>query len=91
MGYETMAGFPKVNGRKTAKSLKHLMKQLAHFQYNTFDQPSPPVQSRITVLQIQVYPKKNAPEVSKPPRVAKRDFLLILKIFSNLDDIQPSN
>ena len=44
-----------------------------------------------TVLQIQVYPKKNAPEVSKPPRVAKRDFLLILKIFSNLDDIQPSN
>ena len=44
-----------------------------------------------TVLQIQVYPKKNAPEVSKPPRVAKRDFLLILKIFSNLDDIQHSN
>ena len=49
------------------------------------------VQVGITVLQIQVYPKKNAPEVSKPPRVAKCDFLLILKIFSNLDDIQPSN
>ena len=40
-----------------------------------------------TVLQIQVYPKKNAPEVSELPRVAKRDFLLILKIYSNLDDI----
>ena len=44
-----------------------------------------------TVLQIQVYPKNNAPRVSKPPRVAKSDFLLILKIFSNLDDIQHSN
>ena len=43
------------------------------------------------MLQIQVYPKNNAPGVSKPPRVAKSDFLLILKIFSNLDDIQPSN
>ena len=44
-----------------------------------------------TVLQIQVYPKKNAPGVSKPPRVAKSDFLLILKIFLTLDDIRPSN
>ena len=44
-----------------------------------------------TVLQIQVYPKKNAPRVSKPLRVAKSDFLLILKIFLNLDDIQTSN
>ena len=43
------------------------------------------------MLQTQVYPKKNASEVSKPPRVAKSDFLLILEIFSNLDDIQPSN
>ena len=43
------------------------------------------------MLQIQVYPKKNAPGVSKPQRVAKSDFLLILKIFSNLDDIQTSN
>ena len=43
------------------------------------------------MLEIQVYPKKNAPGVSMPPRVAKSDFLLILKIFSNLDDIQPSN
>ena len=43
------------------------------------------------MLQIQVYPLKNAPDVSKPPRVAESDFLLILKIFSNLDDIQPSN
>ena len=40
-----------------------------------------------TVLQIQVYPKNNAPGVSKPPRVAKSDFLLILKIFLTLDDI----
>ena len=44
-----------------------------------------------TVLQIQVYPKKNAPGVSKPPRVAKSDFLLILKIFLTLDDIRPGN
>ena len=44
-----------------------------------------------TVLQIQVYPKNNAPGVSKPPRVAKSDFLLILKIFLTLDDIRPSN
>ena len=43
------------------------------------------------MLQIQVYPKKNAPGISNPPRVAKSDFLLILKIFSNLDDIQHSN
>ena len=44
-----------------------------------------------TVLQIQVYPKNNAPGVSKPPRVAKSDFLLILKILLTLDDIRPSN
>ena len=44
-----------------------------------------------TVLQIQVYQKNNAPGVSKPPRVAKSDFLLILKIFLTLDDIRPSN
>ena len=44
-----------------------------------------------TVLQIQVYPKNNAPRVSKPPKVAKSDFLLILKIFLTLDDIRPSN
>ena len=44
-----------------------------------------------TVLQIQVYPKNNAPEVSKPQRVAKSDFLLILKIFLTLDDIRPGN
>ena len=53
--------------------------------------PKPMRPYNATVFQIQVYPKKNAPEVSKPPRVAKSDFLLILKIFSNLDDIQPSN
>ena len=47
--------------------------------------------SQNTVLQIQVYPKNNAPGVSKPPRVAKSDFLLILKIFLTLDDIRPSN
>ena len=44
-----------------------------------------------TVLQIQVYPKNNAPGVSKPQRVAKSDFLLILKIFLTLDDIRPGN
>ena len=44
-----------------------------------------------TVLQIQVYPKINAPGVSKPQRVAKSDFLLILKIFLTLDDIRPGN
>ena len=44
-----------------------------------------------TVLQIQVYPKNNAPKVSKPQRVAKSDFLLILKIFLTLDDIRPGN
>ena len=44
-----------------------------------------------TVLQIQVYPKNDAPEVSMPQRVAKSDFLLILKIFLTLDDIRPSN
>ena len=44
-----------------------------------------------TVLQIQVYPKNNAPRVSKPLRVAKSDFLLILKIFLTLVDIRPSN
>ena len=44
-----------------------------------------------TVLQIQVYPKNNALGVSKPQRVAKSDFLLILKIFLTLDDIRPSN
>ena len=44
-----------------------------------------------TVLQIQVYPKYNAPGVSKPQKVAKSDFLLILKIFLTFDDIQPSN
>ena len=46
---------------------------------------------RSTVLQIQVYPKINAPGVSKPQRVAKSDFLLILKIFLTLDDIRPGN
>ena len=44
-----------------------------------------------TVLQIQVYPKNNDPKVSKPQRVAKNNFLLILKIFLTLDDIQPGN
>ena len=44
-----------------------------------------------TVLQNQVYPKNNAPGVSKPPRVAKSDFLLTLKIFLTLDDIRPNN
>ena len=44
-----------------------------------------------TVLQIQVYPENNAPGVSKPMRVAKSDFLLILKIFLTLDDIRPGN
>ena len=44
-----------------------------------------------TVLQIQVFPKINAPRVSKPQRVAKSDFLLILKIFLTFDDIRPSN
>ena len=42
-----------------------------------------------TVLRIQVYPKNNAPGVLKPQRVAKSDFLLILKIFLTLDDIRP--
>ena len=45
----------------------------------------------VSVLQIQVYPKINAPGVSKPQRVAKSDFLLILKIFLALDDIRPGN
>ena len=47
--------------------------------------------SQDTVLQIQVYPKNNAPRVSKPQTVAKSDFLLILKIFLTLDDIRPGN
>ena len=46
---------------------------------------------KVTVLQILVYPKNNAPKVLKPQRVAKSDFLLILKIFLTLDDIRPGN
>ena len=41
-----------------------------------------------TVLKIRVNPKKNAPEVSKAPKFAFGNFILILKIFLKLDDVQ---
>ena len=75
---EALSKFPKILFliEEQLSMLKFIMKFKCHI---------------LTVPQIQVYPKKNAPGVSKPPRVVKSDFLLILKIFSNLDDIQPSN
>ena len=41
-----------------------------------------------TVLEIRVNPKKNAPKVSKAPKFEFWNFLLILKIFLKLNDVQ---
>ena len=40
------------------------------------------------MLKIRVNPKKNAPEVSKAPKFAFGNFILILKISLKLDDVQ---
>jgi len=42
----------------------------------------------ITVLEIWVNPKKNAPKVLKAPKFEFWNFLLILKIFLKLNDVQ---
>ena len=42
----------------------------------------------LTVLEIRVNPKKNAPKDSKVPKFAFGNFILILKIFLKLDDVQ---
>ena len=42
----------------------------------------------LTVLEIRVNPKKNAPKVSKAPKFEFWNFLLILKIFLKLNDVQ---
>ena len=41
-----------------------------------------------TVLEIWVNPKKNAPKVLKAPKFEFWNFLLILKIFFKLNDVQ---
>ena len=48
----------------------------------------PGIEPGPTVLEIWVNPKKNAPKVLNPPKFGFGNFLLILKIFLKLDDVQ---